>query len=304
MEKLLKSLLFFLMILITGNLIAQESTLLGKDYDYMKTYFNLKGTYTYETEKITDKMTLVTADLFDHKKDLIETRYYTFADHKGKHILEKLEILKPFTEQSWKSTVNSLIEQGYEETNYFLVELVAENSREQTPVYQSKNRTKDQVQHYMTISRFDDGYGMMSKAAFFLTTSEFQDYVATAKEHKVYYPNGKLRISTFVNERGYFQGDYKEFYENGKIKEIGVFKGKDRPEGEFRGYYEDGKLQVLSNYKNGQLDGKYEEYHQNGKLKMSGNYAGGKMDGEFKLYKDTGELSRKENYKSDVRIDQ
>lgn len=304
MKNLLKALLLLIIVTGSGNLFAQESTLLGKDYDYMKTYFNVEGNYTYHTDKIDEKMTFVTANLFDHKKELIETRYYTFADDKGKLIFQKLEIMKPFTEENWKSSANSLIAEGYDETSYFLEELVTENSKEMTPVYRSQNSEKYKIPHYMTLSKFDTGEGMLTKIAFFLNTSAFINSASTVKEHKEYYNSGKLRLSTFVNARGYFEGDYKSYHENGKIKEIGIFKGKERPEGQFKAFYEDGRLQLLSNYRNGQLDGKYEEYYQNGKLKMTGNYIGGKMDGEFKLYKETGEISRQETYKGDIKINE
>lgn len=302
MKNLIKALLLLIIVTVSGNVSAQESTLLGKDYDYMKIYFNLQSNYTYQTDKINDKMTLVTANLFYPKNTLLETRYYTFAENKGKQIFEKLEVVKPFTDENWKYWVNSLIAEGYDETSYFLEEVVAENSKEMTPVYQSQISEKYKIPHYMTISKFNTGKGMLTKIAFFLNTSEFQNSASTVKEHKEYYESGKLRVSTFVNARGYFEGDYKAYYENGKLKEIGIFKGKERPEGQFKGYYEDGKLQLQSNYKNGQLDGRYEEYYQNGKLKMTGNYIGGKMNGEFKLYKETGEISRQETYKDDIKI--
>ena len=54
MKNLLKALLLLIIVTGRGNLFAQEPTLLGKDYDYMKTYFNVKGNYTYHTDKINE----------------------------------------------------------------------------------------------------------------------------------------------------------------------------------------------------------------------------------------------------------
>ncbi|OWK74779.1 hypothetical protein CBW16_05140 [Flavobacteriaceae bacterium JJC] len=96
---------------------------------------------------------------------------------------------------------------------------------------------------------------------------QFTFSFAQNKEYKEYYDSGKLKISTYTDKDGKFDGEAKSYYESGKLMEEGKFS-HDLEDGDFKTYYENGKIDTQGKWKNGLKTGVWKLYKDDGTLEI------------------------------------
>ena len=81
------------------------------------------------------------------------------------------------------------------------------------------------------------------------------------------------------------------YYPSGKIKERTFVDEQKRTQGTGYTYFENGNIQAESEYSNGKLNGLYKEFYSNGKLKAKGHFQNGIEIDSTSVYFETGKLN-------------